>query len=605
MPGMAVPRFGTFTDLLRARAAAHPGRDAHVFLGDAGPADVPERLGYGRLDREARRIAAHVQSVGAAGEPILLLYTSTTAFLTAFAGCLYAGAVAVPAPMPGPATGDRCLHRTTSVLADTGARLVLTDSRGAPEVSQWLARAGRPDVACLATDLPGPGDPDAWREPGTTPDDLAFLQYTSGSVAEPRGVMVTHRNLMANQAALCEALDTTADDRFGSWLPYYHDMGLIAHLLHPLWLGGSSVQLNPDAFARHPLRWLRAIDDHGVTVAGGPNFCYDLCVRRVTAEQAAALDLSRWRLALNGAEPVRHESLDAFTRHFAPAGLAPEAPRPCYGLAEATLVVTAGAPGTPYVRRTVDAGALEHDRLTDPAPGGASRTLVGSGRPAGAEVRVVDPLTRRELPDGTVGEIWLNGPSVARGYWKQPTETTRVFRATPRDGDGHWLRTGDLGALQDGELLVTGRLKEVVIVNGRNLHPQDVEYAARGVTPAPRLGPGAAFGVEAAGHERLVLVQELRTSGAGPDTLRRLARDLQDLIARRFDVPAGGVLLVAPGTVRRTTSGKIRRTLTRRLFLEGTLRGEYEVLTPQVRDLVRAADTLLGEDLLSEPAGAW
>ncbi|WP_330261485.1 fatty acyl-AMP ligase [Streptomyces sp. NBC_00539] len=597
---MSESRFATFTELLRARAAELADEDVHIFLRDTAGGTVAEHLTYGELDREARRIAACLQEYGVGEQPVLLAYSSTVEFLKAFAGCLYAGAVAVPVPLPGEAGRDKRLNRTTAVLQDTGAKVVLTETAAAPEVALWLARNSRPDAACVVSDVPGIGDADAWRPVTVRQDDYAFLQYTSGSVSEPRGVTVTHRNLLANQAALQKLLHTTREDRFGSWLPYFHDMGLVAHLLHPVWLGTHSVQVTPLSFVKRPLRWLQAIDEYGVTVGGGPNFCYDLCVRRVKDEQVAALDLSRWRLALNGAEPVRPESLDEFAARFAPAGFRPEALRPCYGLAEATLVVSGGTPGTPHVRKDFDKSALERDRAAGAGAEERVQTLVGCGKPVDIEVRIVDPLTHHELPPGAVGEIWLRGYSVARGYWKRPTETIRTFRASLNDEESGFLRTGDLGMFDDGELYVTGRLKEVIIINGRNVYPQDIEWAARTVSPALTFGVGAAFSVDA-GREHLVLIQEVR--GAGSAELRTVAQKIQALIGKEFEIPAGNVLLVRPGAVRRTSSGKVQRTLMRTLFLDGVVRGEYEVLTPDVRALARADDVLFGEDLL-RPEGA-
>ncbi|WP_329377753.1 fatty acyl-AMP ligase [Streptomyces sp. NBC_01351] len=601
---MSESRFATFTELLRVRTAELADEDVHVFLRDTAGGAVAEHLTYGELDREARRIAACLQEYGVAEQPVLLVYSSTLEFLKAFAGCLYAGAVAVPVPPPGEAGRDKRLNRTTAVLKDTGAKVVLTETGAAPEVALWLARNSRSDAACVVTDVPGIGDPEAWQPVTARPDDLVFLQYTSGSVSEPRGVTVSHRNLLANQTALRKLLQTTREDVFGSWLPYFHDMGLVAHLLHPVFLGSHSVQVTPLSFVKRPLRWLQAIDEYGVTVGGGPNFCYDLCVRRVKDEQIAALDLSRWRLALNGAEPVRPESLDEFAERFAPAGFRPEALRPCYGLAEATLVVSGGVPGTPHVRKVFNKTALERDRVVTAGPPVTSterhQTLIGCGTPVDIEVRIVDPLTHHELPPGVVGEIWLRGYSVARGYWQRPTETVRTFRASLNDEESNFLRTGDLGMLEDGELFVTGRLKEVIIINGRNVYPQDVEWAARTVSPALTFGAGAAFSVDA-GREHLVLVQEVR--GAGSAELRTVAQKIQALIGQEFEIPAGNILLVRPGAVRRTSSGKVQRTLMRKLFLDGVVRGEYEVLTPDVWALARAEDVLFGEDLL-RPEGA-
>ncbi|MGW3150089.1 fatty acyl-AMP ligase [Streptomyces sp. NPDC001177] len=602
---MQLSRFATFTDLVRARCAESAGDDVHIQLRDAKDGPDAERLTYGELDRAARRVAGALRAHGVEGRPVLLMYPGSLEFLKAFVGCLYAGAVAVPAPLPEGSAKGR-LGRSSAMLRDCKAPVVLTDRASAPDVALWLATEGRDDVVCVASDALAEGPADVWQAPATRADDLAFLQYTSGSVSEPRGVMVTHRNLMANQAALQRVLGTTAGDRFGGWLPLYHDMGLIAHLLHPIWLGSSSVMLAPTSFIKRPVRWLQAIGEYGVTIGGGPNFCYDLALRRVTDEQLGRLDLSRWRLALNGAEPVRADTLDAFARRFAAAGLRAEAMYPCYGLAEATLVVSGGVGGEAYRRCDVDATALARDVLAPAEAGQESRTLVSSGRVVDFDVRIVDPVGYRELPEGAVGEIWLRGESVAAGYYGKPEESEAAFRAVLQDGEGGFLRTGDLGVLDDGQLYVTGRLKEVVILNGRNVYPQDVEYAVKALHPALAAGTGAAFSVEA-GREQLVLVQEVRCEQLEGPQLRELAQRIQALVGKDFHVPAGNVLLVRRGTVRRTTSGKVQRTLMRREFLAGELHGEYEVLDPAVRSLVRAGDVLLGEGLLQSTAGggAW
>ncbi|WP_258025223.1 fatty acyl-AMP ligase [Streptomyces bambusae] len=598
----------TFTDVLRERAAHLSGRDALVFLHERpGGGTEAEHLTYGELDRAARSLAVRLREHGAQGQPVPLLYPPGPGFLKAFAGCLYAGAIAVPAPLPGD-RGER-LQRVSGILRDTGAQLVLTDSAHAPDVSLWLAMAGRGETVCLATDVDEAAAADPWQPPATGPDDLAFLQYTSGSTSQPRGVMVSHRNLIANMEAMRRVLGSTADDVFGSWLPHYHDMGLICHLLHPLWLGTRAVQMAPHSFIKRPVRWLRSIGEYGVTIGGGPNFSYDLCVRRTTDEQLAGLDLSSWRLAINGAEPVRPTTLEAFADRFAPAGLRREALYPAYGLAEATLVVSGGRPGEPFRTRTVDAAGLEYDELRPPRPGQPVRTLVGSGAVRDFAVRIVDPVTGGEVPDGRVGEIWVRGDSVAQGYWRRPAETARTFHAVVDDGESDFLRTGDLGVLDGDELYVTGRLKELIILGGRNIYPQDVEWAVREREPALAGAHGAVFTVEAGNREQLVVVHEVRTETADWDRLRELARRVQILVGQDFDVPAGNVVLVRPGTLRRTTSGKIQRTLIRRLFLEGGVVGSYEVLDPAVRALVRPRHELLGEDLLRPsvhlpPAGA-
>ncbi|MFF4402727.1 fatty acyl-AMP ligase [Streptomyces sp. NPDC001480] len=575
--------FTTFTQLIRERAAALGDADAQVFLRDFG---VSEHLTYAALDRRARGLAVRLREHGAEGRPALLLYPPGPEFLVAFVGCLYAGAIAVPAPLPGD-RGER-LQRVSGILRDTAATLVLTDTEHAADTSLWLAVTGRGETVCLATDLNDSAAADAWRPPRTGPDDLAFLQYTSGSTSEPRGVMVTHRNLLANQEALQRLLGTTAEDRFGNWLPHYHDMGLIAHILHPLWLGTHSVQLAPVSFIKRPVSWLRSIGEYGLTVSGGPNFCYDLCTRRVTDAHLAELDLSSWRVALCGAEPVRARTLDAFARRFAPAGLRSSALYPGYGLAEATLAVSGGEPGVPARRLTVDAAALERDEVRAPAVDAPARTLVGSGQVHDFDLRVVDPPAGVELPPGRVGEIWLRGDSVASGYWRRPLDSADTFHATLEDTPGVFLRTGDLGVVVDGELYITGRLKEVIILNGRNIYPQDVEWAIRETDPALAAGHGAVFSV-GADREQLVVIQEARLARTDTARLRRLARGIQTLVGKDFDVPAGNVVLVRPGTLRRTTSGKIQRTLMRTLFLQGEVPALHEVLDPAVRALVTPA----------------
>ncbi|MEV5609124.1 fatty acyl-AMP ligase [Streptomyces sp. NPDC052225] len=582
--------FRTFTELVLDRAAERGAEDAFIFLPDDANGSVPEHLSYAGLDQDARRIAAWLQAHGVAGGQVLLLYPSGTDFIKAFTGCLYAGSVAVPAPLP--TEQGQHFTRVSGILRDAQVRAVLTDSASAPEISAWLTSEGFTDVLCLATDSAHYADASAYRVPDLTPEHLAFLQYTSGSTSDPKGVMVSHRNLLANEAAIQNAAGTDQQTRFGGWLPFYHDMGLIGHILHPLYLGGSAVLLSPTSFLRRPHRWLKSIGDYGVTIGGGPNFAYDLCVRRITDEQLSELDLSTWVSAANGAEPIRRETIDAFTRRFAPAGFRPEAFFPCYGMAETTLLVS----GTPKDRRpavrTVDAAALEQGTLAAPAAQGPHRELVSSGVVHDFTVKIVDPDTRTERPQGSVGEIWVKGDSVADGYWKRPLTNVEIFDAHLSDGAGGqdaggWLRTGDLGALDDGELYVTGRLKELIIFSGRNLYPQDVERTVQAVDKALGVGSGAVFTVET-DREHLIVVQEVRLSAVDGD-LRSLATTIQSRIGQQLNVSAGNVLLVRPGTIRKTTSGKIQRTLMRKLFLHGDLTPLYEVLEPAVRRIVADA----------------
>jgi len=577
-----------FTQLVVERAREQPDREALLFLRHSrkGVGDL-DTLTYGDLDCEARRLAVWLREHGAEGERVLVAQESGWLFAASFLGCLYAAAVAVPVP---PSGGSRHqAERITGVVRDTAAKLVLTDSVHAPSLSQLLAGAGHGDVVCLAADKPGLADPDDWRMPCITPDSLAFLQYTSGSTGDPRGVMVSHRNLLANQRMIQQALDTGPHSRIGGWLPLHHDMGLVGQLLHPLWLGGCAVIMEPSSFVRRPLRWLQMIEDYRVTVAGGPHLGYELCLSRVDDEEARSLDLSRWEVAVNGGEPVREDTMRAFAEKFAPSGLAAGAMRPCYGLAEATLLVSGG--GSPAGVRTLnaDVDALEQQRLVPAGPQVRSRALVGCGGPApGLEVRIVEPETREELPGGSVGEIWVRGPGVAGGYWKRPGDSERTFRAVTSGSESGFLRTGDLGALADGELFVTGRLKDLMIVAGRNLHPQDVERAVQQVSVL--FSSAAIFAIES-GNDQVVVVQEVRSGATFDADLPELVVAVQHCLSREFELAVRNVVLVRPGTVRRTTSGKLRREAMRRLFLADQLQPLYQVVDPEVGRLVASGRT--------------
>jgi acyl-CoA synthetase (AMP-forming)/AMP-acid ligase II len=566
-----VSDYRTFTELMIERAERTPERAALLLLPDSDERGRTATVSYRTLDASARRLAGRLRADGATGEPVLLLHASRRQFAVSFLACLYAGAVAVPVPP----YGGRSHHeeRVAGIVRQASPHVALTDAALAPDISRLLARHGHGSVPCLAADA-AHGQAE-WRMPGIGPDTPAYLQFTSGSTGSPHGVVVTHGNLLANQEALAGLLGAGPGSRIGGWLPFHHDMGLVGQLLHPLWLGATSVVLSPEAFVRRPARWLEAIGRYGIEVSGAPDFAYDLCVRQITDEQLAGLDLSGWRVAVSGGEPVRAETRRAFTERFAGAGLRPEAMHAAYGLAEATLLVSGGPAGDG--ERAVDADALERGRLTEPRPGRATHTLVPCGTTAGAAGRVliVDPETREVLPDGRIGEIWVGGPSVADGYWRDRSATAERFGARTADGTTGLLRTGDLGALDDGRLYVTGRLKDVIMVAGRNLYPQDMERTVQRVSTL--FGTGSAFSVPGE-RERVVVVQELRTHQRYTLDLAELAKDVRQCLAEEFEVAVAGVLLVRPGTVRRTTSGKVERSAMRRLFLSGGLRPVYQYL---------------------------
>jgi acyl-CoA synthetase (AMP-forming)/AMP-acid ligase II len=405
-------------------------------------------------------------------------------------------------------------------------------------------------------------------------------------------VMVSHTNLLHNSALIYEAFAAVAGTgmRSGGWLPFYHDMGLIGQVLNPIYGGGTSTLMSPSVFLRNPFRWLQMIDRYGLRVSGGPNFAFDLCARRVKDEQIAALDLSGWEVAFNGAEPVRADSMRAFAERFASTGFKADAFYPCYGMAETTLFV-AGRGDVPPTVTLADAAELERGTLAAPAAAPDERTveLVSSGRANGLDVIVVDPETGMRLPDATVGELWIRGASVARGYWRDPAATTEVFGALTADGDGPFVRSGDLGTRAGGELYVTGRRKEIVIVNGRNFYPQDIEREVREAHPALAGRTGAAFSLEATG-ERLVVIQELSPAGLGEAAPEEVVSAVKQRLAGRLGLPPGAVVLVAPRTVLRTTSGKIQRRMMRSAFVAGALEAVHADLHPAVAARLLAAE---------------
>ncbi|ARA93389.1 hypothetical protein AWN76_009625 [Rhodothermaceae bacterium RA] len=571
-PTAPSPRFSTLIDLLRHRAHHEPDRLAYTFLpdGEVGAGDTAVSLTYGELDRQARAIAARLQAVEAAGERALLLYPSGLEYIAAFFGCLYAGVTAVPAYPP---RKNRSLDRIDGIVSDARASLVLTTTPILSMIERHLAE--HPDLG-VAHEIPTDTLPldhaDDWVPPAVDADTLAFLQYTSGSTGSPKGVMVSHGNLLHNEAVMQRAFQTHAGSRVASWLPLYHDMGLIGMMLQPLYAGFPCVFTAPVAFLQKPIRWLRMIAEYRATISGGPDFAYDLCARKITPDQCEGLDLSSWEVAFNGSEPVRAETIERFTEAFAPYGFRREAFVPCYGLAEATLFVTGIPKDEPPRIEQVDADALaRHEVVYGAAP--AMRSLVSSGRLwDGVEVRIVNPDTRTLCAPGEVGEIWVSGGSVTRGYWQRPDETAETFEATLSGANGSpALRTGDLGFIQDGNLFVTGRLKDLIIIRGRNHYPQDIEATVARAHPALRPGAGAAFAITVDGEEHLAVVQEVRRSALRNLDVEAVIGAIRRAVSEEHELHAHTVVLLKTGSLPKTTSGKIQRRACHAALLAGTL----------------------------------
>jgi acyl-CoA synthetase (AMP-forming)/AMP-acid ligase II/acyl carrier protein len=518
--------------------------------------EVVESLTYGQLDHRARSIAARLLERGLGGSPIVLSFPPGLEFVTAFCGCLYAGAIAVPAALP---QSHRTDERLAAVLKDSGARSVLTSADHRADLYSHVDSSAAP-VDVIATDLLS-SPPDGVSMVTPAPEQLAFLQYTSGSTRSPRGVMVRHGDLAANLNSLREILGFDEESVGVSWLPVFHDMGLIAGLLLPIWLGCPQYLMAPATFIRNPLSWLEGISRYGGTHGGAPNFAYQACVDAANAADASELDLTTWRVAWNGAEPVRPDTLDQFREQFAENGFLPERIVPAYGLAEATLVVSGSDGAKPAVELTVDESELHigqvRSRLDD---GPGTKRLVGSGRPgAGIEVQIVRPDVRRVAGPHALGEIWVRSDSVAQGYWHQPVETAEIFGAYLATGEGPYLRTGDLGFLDDGELFVIGRLKDVIVIRGVNYYPHDIEHTVERSHPALQPDAGAVVGVERAGRVDLVAVQEIRRDCAQAFAGDEVVDAIRRAVAREHQLVLQRVVLLRPGRLPKTSSGKVQR----------------------------------------------
>jgi acyl-CoA synthetase (AMP-forming)/AMP-acid ligase II len=582
--------FSTLVEMLRWRALRQPEQRTHTYLVDGETEG--DHLTHATLDRRARSIAARLQGYRAHGERALLLYPAGLEFIAAFFGCLYAGVIAVPLPLPNLAQPHRTLPKLRAIILDAHPSVVLTTSDLLVKVEGLFALAPElRKMRWLATDATNSGLAREWRDPMVTGNTLALLQYTSGSTAEPKGVVISHGNLLHNSAYIHRLFALNPDGTTVTWLPAYHDMGLTNGIVQPVYAGRPCYLMPAVAFLMRPIRWLRAISRYRATISGGPNFAYEMCTRGTTPEQRETLDLGSWDVAYNGAEPVRADTMKRFTETFAPCGFRPGAFHPCYGLAEATLLVSGGSLRDEMFR-TIDVTALEQNRVVE-ARGQQQnvRTLVGSGH-ALHDTRIViahpDSLTTC-APD-EVGEIWVCGPSMTQGYWNRPEDTESVCRAYLKDtAEGPFLRTGDLGFMSNGELFVTGRLKDLIIINGRNLYPHDIELTVEQSHPALRPTCCAAFSIDGTGEEQLVIAAEVEprylpavcnspdgearahSNGRLPLDVASVVRAIRKAVAEEHDVRVHTAVLLRAGRIPKTTSGKVQRHICQASFLKGTL----------------------------------
>ena len=558
-------QFGNLVEVLRWHSNELADQIAVTFLVDGE--DDEHSLTYRELDQHARAIGAWLQDQGAQGERVLLLYPPGLEYITAYLGCLYAGAIAVPAYPPRRREPTK---RLESVVTDCDARFMFATKAIIELVHNRLEETSAfTPLRRLATEDVSLDAADAWKMPTIQPDDIAFLQYTSGSTSAPKGVMVTHGNLMNNEDVIQGAYEHV-HPIFISWLPMYHDMGLIGNLLQPLYTGGRTVVMSPTAFVQRPYRWLKAVSKYRCDTTGGPNFGYELCTTKITEEEKATLDLSSWSIAYNGAEPVRGDTLREFTKAFEPYGFSPEAFYPCYGLAEATLFVTGGPKLHPTTYATFDAAALEKNQVRPVAADDANaRELVGCGPAWGQTVKIANPDTLTET--NGVGEIWIHGGNIAKGYWGNAEKTEETFGAYLPGGKAPFLRTGDLGFMQDGKLFITGRIKDLVIIRGRNHYPQDIELTVERSHPALRPGCGAAFSVDVDGEEQLVILQEIEREHRMNFDADAIFSAIIGAVMKEHQIQVHAIVLLNTLSIMKTSSGKIQRRANRQAFLDNIL----------------------------------
>ena len=567
-------------EVLRSRATWFDDRVAYRFCADG---ELDESITFGDLDRRAQAIAVHLDRMAQAGERALLLFPAGLDFISAFFGCVYAGVLAVPTCYP---KAKRPMSRLSAIARDSEATVVLTNSKTLEMVSTACEQSDLRHLSWVPVDRIADDLAGQWACPTLDLQDVVFLQYTSGSTSSPKGVMVTNGNLIHNLEAIRQGFqlefmhpEACELDKGVFWLPAYHDMGLIGGILTSLYVGGQSLLMSPTDFLRRPIRWLKAISDNRASVSGAPSFAYELCVQKTTQEQRAGLDLSSWQISFCGAEPIRAETLDRFVKAFEPYGFSPSALYPCYGLAESTLLATGSEGPSRYVTQRCLRGALANHRVAraNNEDGDQVRTLVSCGSPRlDHRIEIVKAEGNARCEPSEVGEIWIQGPSVAVGYWNRPEETKATFEARLNGSDeGPFLRTGDLGFFSDGNLFVTGRVKDVIIIRGRNLYPQDIEATVASAHHSLRLDAGAAIPLDVDGEEQLGIVHEVDRSFRRGD-LTEVVRLVRRVIIEEHEVDPHAIILIRHASLPMTTSGKVQRAMCRQQYLDGELRVLHE-----------------------------
>jgi len=584
----------TLVDLLLYRALQTPNQTAYTFLLDGELEE--ENITYAELDKKARAIAAHIQTFAKPGERVLLLYPPGLEYITAFFGCLYAGVIAVPAYPP---RLHRTLARLKAIATDARSHIALTTTSLHSRVESLITQIPEfKDLRSITTDNIDASLSNKWAEFKFQEKQLSFIQYTSGTTGLPKGVALSHENLLNNVSLIYRFFEMNDQSIGMSWLPPYHDMGLIGGVLSPLYAGVPCIFMSPVAFLQKPFRWLQSISRSKATHSGGPSMAYELCLKKITPEQRDTLDLSRWELAFCGADSISCDILKKFTKFFGPCGFNPNALYPCYGLAEATLFVTGGEKGGSLRISSFDQNSLEYQGLAKPASDKVkSWKIVSCGKPKEEQkVRIADPNTHYSCPEEKVGEVWLAGKSIAQGYWDHPEETKEFFQAYLRDtGEGPFFRTGDLGFMKNGELFLIGRLRDAIAAHNRQIFPQVIEESVERSHSSVRNNCSAVFSIEVDRNTELVAVAEFERRNSDNDhhleheknhpiNFQEVLQAIYHSVVKNHGIEPYAIVLVKVGSISKTSSGKTQRYACKADYLSNKLEIIAELKTARVQE---------------------